>query len=377
MNTKFLIFAAAFLLVAPFAARAQAAAPGEALETFEARVVEIVEERSFVRENGGEAVQQDLRLEITSAGPLRGSTVEHRGVSDLDVVGAQSYAVGDRVVVQKTSGPEGEDSFVVVDSVRRFPLYLLALLFTAASIAVGGWKGLRALLALAVSFVVIIKMMLPAILSGRDPLAVGLVGSITVIAVIMYLTEGWRRKSHVAVVSVALSLAVTLVLSVAFSAVARLSGMMQEETMFLIDAARSLVDFRGLLLAGFMVGTVGVLDDIVVSQVEAVEQLRAADPRMPLSRLFSSAYKIGSSHFGAVVNTLFLTYAGASLPLLLLFSVHQEPFVTFSAVLNNELVATEVVRTLVGSLGVAAAMPVSTVLACLFLNETKPEQASS
>jgi len=369
----FLVASALALLSCPRLVAGQEAAVGST-ETLEARVIEVLDERVLERENGTEAVQQDLLLEIVS-GEESGRKVEYRGISDLDVVSAQEYQVGDCVVVQKEIGPEGEENFVITDFVRRRSLYLLGAVFVAAIAAVGGRKGLRSLLALAVSFVVIVKAMLPAILSGLDPLAVGLAGSLTVMALIIYLTEGWNRKSHVAIASVSVSLSVTLILSVVFTAATRLSGMAQEETMFLIDAARSVINFRGLLLAGILIGTTGVLDDIIVSQVEAVEQIKSANPRLSGRQVFSAAYKVGKVHFGAVINTLFLTYAGASLPLLLLFSVHQEPFVSFGEVINNEVVATEIVRALIGSLGLAVAMPVATLLACRFLpaRSAKPD----
>jgi uncharacterized membrane protein len=122
-----------------------------------------------------------------------------------------------------------------------------------------------------------------------------------------------------------------------------------------------------LLLAGFLIGAVGVLDDVVVGQIEAVRQIKEANPFMSFWKLFRSAYKVGNTHLSAIVNTLFLVYAGASLPLLILFSLGENSSITFSGALNNELIATEIVRTLVGSIGVALSIPISTLLAAKWL----------
>lgn len=123
----------------------------------------------------------------------------------------------------------------------------------------------------------------------------------------------------------------------------------------------------GLFLAGTIVGTIGVLDDVVISQAAVVEELVDANPGLSRGELFRRAMRVGTDHTAAVVNTLFLAYAGASLPLLLLFSIQQPPFLTFRDVVNNELVASEIVRTLVGSIGLVLTVPITTALAVRFL----------
>jgi uncharacterized membrane protein len=166
--------------------------------------------------------------------------------------------------------------------------------------------------------------------------------------------------------SVFISLLITLGLSVLFTFLTRLSGL-NEEAGFLLDMSATKINFQGLLLAGFLIGAVGVLDDVVIGQIEAVGQLKKANPFMSSWDLFKSGYKIGNTHLGAIINTLFLTYAGASLPLLLIFSLQDGSVVNFSQAINNELIATEIVRTLVGSIGVALSMPIATALGAKFL----------
>jgi len=150
--------------------------------------------------------------------------------------------------------------------------------------------------------------------------------------------------------------------------------MANEETMFLLGLGEETINFQGLLLAGIIIGTLGVLDDMVISQVAAVEQIKLANPELSKKEVFKKSYKIGVSHISSMTNTLFLAYAGAALPLLLLFSVKQEPFLTFNQVINNEMIATEIVRTLAGSIGLVLAVPVATVLAVHFLR-AKPQKS--
>jgi uncharacterized membrane protein len=162
-------------------------------------------------------------------------------------------------------------------------------------------------------------------------------------------------------------LSITLLLSLLFTALTKLSGLAQEETMFLIGAGNIEINFQGLLLAGFIIGAIGVLDDIIVGQIEAVEQIKQANPALSVKKTFSLAYKIGNTHIGAIVNTLFLAYAGAALPLLLLFVLNQNSGLRFDQLINTEIISTEIVRTLVGSIGVIISMPIATWLAAVKL----------
>jgi len=246
-------------------------------------------------------------------------------------------------------------------------LYILTIVFAVIVVVAGRSKGVKALISLVLSFFVIIKLILPQILAGSNPLVVGVIGAFLILAIMIYLTGGFNQKSHLAIVSVLLSLVATMVLSVIFTNLTRLTGMAQEEAAFLIGIGKQAIDFKGLLLAGILIGTVGVLDDVIVGQIEAVEQIKEANPDLSKVEVFRRAYKIGNTHLGAIINTLFLTYAGASLPLLLLFVVHQQPFLSVSSVINNEIIATEIVRSLVGSVGVALSLPVSTYLASNYL----------
>lgn len=339
-------------------------APATAQEQiFEARVTAIIDEQVRTREDGAEVRQQDLKLQALT-GPLTGHEVVYHGISPIEVLSGSTYRVGDRVMVTHAVGADGQDVFYVNDFVRRRQLYLLAGLFALATIAVGRLKGVKALVSLAATFVIIVWFIVPQILNGANPLLIGVVGSAGILALVIYLTEGWNRRSHVAMVSILVTLLITAVLAMSFTALTRLTGMTQEEASYLVSTQiGARIDFAGLLIAAMLIGTLGVLDDVIVSQIEAVTQLRVANKHLSRSRLFALAFKVGKTHLGAVVNTLFLAYTGASLPLLLIFSLNQGSSVTWSQAINSEIVATEIVRVMVGGIGLALAVPIATFFA--------------
>ncbi|MFA7654055.1 MAG: YibE/F family protein [Candidatus Magasanikbacteria bacterium] len=333
---------------------------------FKAKVIKIIEEKTIERQDGSKSLQQNLLLRGLEK-EWKNKEFEHRGVSDLDVASANMYKVGDKVMVSEVKNLDGNTDYYITDLVRSGYLFWLAFLFSVIIIIIGKKKGVKSLISLIVSFFIIIKFIIPKIMSGSSPLLVGIFGALIILAIIIYLTEGWSKKSHIAVVSVLFSLVATFILSWIFTNLTRLTGLAQEEATFLLGANNGSMDFRGLLLTGILIGAVGVLDDVIVGQVESVKQLRQANPNLTNGQIFKLAYEVGNTHLGAIVNTLFLTYAGASLPLLLLFYMNSTGTISFTQVINNEMIATEIVRTLVGSIGVALSMPISTFLATIWM----------
>lgn len=335
--------------------------------SFRAEVLKVLEERTVDREDGSQAIQQNLLL-LGLEGDYRGEEIVSNGIGDFDLVSVSNYKEGDKVYVDRLDNSEGEDSFFVTDYVRTRQLGWLLVIFLIAIIIVGGIKGLRSLISLILSFAVILFVIIPLILRGFDPVLVAALGVFLVLMAIIYITEGLNKKSHLAVISVFLSLFVTLLLAWIFVLWSRLSGFASEEATLLIGTVAGSINFQGLLLAGILIGSLGVLDDIVVGQIEAVAQIKEINPDLPTSKTFFSAYKIGNTHLGAIVNTLFLTYAGVSLPLLVMFHLGSSQGLDFWQIINNDAIATEIVRTLVGAIGLIISMPLATYLASRFLN---------
>lgn len=339
-------------------------------KTAEAQVLKVLDQKETLRENGSKSVQQNLELGILT-GPFKGQTEIYTGISGIDVVSSNVYKVNDKVLVSYNRDETGQYAFYVTDYVRTNSLFWLTLFFVAIVLLIGGKKGILALMSLILSFFMIIKILVPLVFAGYDPLVVGIGISFLILFALIYLTEGWNKKSHISVLSIAISLAVTACLALAFGYWSRLSGSSNEEVVFLIDAIKVPINFHNLLLAAIIIGTLGVLDDVVVGQVEAVEQIREANSSLKDANVFKMAMNIGRAHLGAIINTLFLAYVSAALPLVLLFSVHQEPFLTVSQIINNEDIATEIVRTLVGVISLCLSAPIATFLAVKYLKIKK------
>ncbi|HEX5565636.1 MAG TPA: YibE/F family protein [Streptomyces sp.] len=270
-------------------------------------------------------------------------------------------STGQEVVVAYAPKAPRELQYSVVDVKRTVPLVLLAAVFALAVVVVGRLRGLLALVGLAVSFGVLTLFILPAVLQGSHPLAVAVVGGSAIMLATLYLCHGVNARTSVAVLGTLVSLLLIGVLGSVFIGWAELTGNTDDQT-GLVHTLYPDIEVRGLLLAGVLIGSLGVLDDVTVTQTSAVWELRQADPGAGWRTLYRAAMRIGRDHIASVVNTLVLAYAGAALPLLLLFSIAQSGMGT---VASSELVAEEIVRTLVGSIGLVAAVPVTTALAAL------------
>ena len=279
------------------------------------------------------------------------------------------FAVGDQVVLAFSGGdPTTGESYQIVDFQRDTPLIVLAALFAVAVLVLGRWQGLAALVALGLSFVVLILFVLPAIIAGEDPLMVAIAGAGVIMFVVLYLTHGLSARTSTAVLGTLVSLALIGVLGALFSATANLTGL-DEDTGLLISMLGRGIDARGLLLAGVVIGALGVLDDVTITQTSAVWELRRANPSLGWRQLYGAGLRIGRDHVASAVNTLVMAYAGAALPVLLYSSVAG---VGLGSILSSQAIAQEIVRTLVGSIGLVACVPVTTAVAALVALQQQP-----
>ncbi len=274
--------------------------------------------------------------------------------------GTPTFAVHDAVVLAYSgSAPDRAASYQIVDFQRGRWLLVLAGLFTVAVLLLGRRQGLMSLAALALSFTVLAGFVFPAILAGRDPLAVAVVGSGVIMFTVLYLTHGPSAQTSTAVLGTLVSLSLIGGLSALFAWLTHATGL-GEDTSMLIGALGTDIDARGLLLAGIVIGALGVLDDVTVTQASAVWELRRASPGLSWRDLYAAGLRIGRDHVSSAVNTLVLAYAGAALPVLLLYSLSGH---AFTDIVTSQAVAQEILRTLVGSVGLVAAVPVTTAIA--------------
>ncbi|MFJ6571365.1 YibE/F family protein [Streptomyces sp. NPDC091292] len=279
---------------------------------------------------------------------------------------------GQKVIVAYAPDAPRELQYAVTDVDRKIPMALLAGIFAVAVVVVGRLRGLMALVALAASFLVLTFFILPAILQGSNPLVVAVVGASAIMLIALYLCHGLTARTSVAVLGTLVSLLLIGLLGSLFIGWAALSGNTDDNT-GLIHGLYPSIDMSGLLLAGVIIGSLGVLDDVTVTQTSAVWELHQADPTMGRRALYRAGIRIGRDHIASVVNTLVLAYAGAALPLLLLFSIAQS---SVGTVATSELVAEEIVRTLVGSIGLVASVPVTTALAALVVAADRPGEGA-
>ncbi|MFG3282748.1 YibE/F family protein [Streptomyces sp. NPDC048111] len=275
---------------------------------------------------------------------------------------------GQGVIVSYAPDAPRDLQYSVSDVNRRFPMALLAGIFALAVVVVGRLRGVMALVALVISFAVLTLFILPAVLQGSNPLLVAVVGASAIMLIALYLCHGLSARTSVAVLGTLVSLMLIGLLGSLFIGWASLTGNTDDNT-GLIHGLYPNIDMSGLLLAGVIIGSLGVLDDVTVTQTSAVWELHEANPTMGPRGLYRAGIRIGRDHIASVVNTLVLAYAGAALPLLLLFSIAQS---SVGTVANSELVAEEIVRTLVGSIGLVASVPLTTALAALVVSADRP-----
>ncbi|TDD49540.1 YibE/F family protein [Nonomuraea terrae] len=270
--------------------------------------------------------------------------------------GAQHFAAGDDVILLR----DADGAYQISDHDRAVPLWMFGAAFALAVIAFGRWRGVTALVGLAVTFVLLLTFVIPGILEGRPPMLVAIVGAAAIMLAVLYLTHGFSPTTSVAVLGTLSSLTLTGLLSYGALGFARLNGVTDDSALAL-DMSLP-IDTQGLLLASIIIGALGVLDDVTVTQAVTVAELAHANPSYGFARLYRAAARIGRAHIASVINTIILAYAGASLPLLLLFSIGEQPL---GEVMATPVIAQEIVRSVVGTLGLIAAVPITTALAAL------------
>ncbi|NLF00398.1 MAG: YibE/F family protein [Anaerolineales bacterium] len=328
-------------------------------ETMRARVIEVIEEGAVELGEGVSQPYQRLLLRVESGSLAGEEVVVEEGTINV-ISQDRLFSVGDRVFLERTAGPQG-DRLYISDFNRTSSLVWIIVLFVVLVVLVGRGKGLRAMAGTVFSLVIIFGFILPQIIAGRDPVLVSIAGAVVLLSVSTYLVYGWNQKAHAAVAGMMLSLALTGALAWLFARWARLTGL-SEEGGFLIYELGGDISLRGIVLGGIIIGSLGVLDDICVGQASAIFELANANRGMSWRQLLRSGLNIGRDHIAAMVNTLLLAYVGASMPLMLAFMIYQDSFLRR---INREPIAEEIIRTMVGSIGLVLAVPITALIASL------------
>lgn len=323
------------------------------VEVVRATVLTIVsEDTREIMGTDATALVQEVRVRIDT-GEMKGKTATFE--NDVTEVG-----VGDKIYIQRLVAIDGSEYYTFKDFYRIPILIYLALSFIALLWVIAGGKGLKALLSLVGSILVIIYVLVPLLLAGYDPVlsAVGIAG--VMLAIAIFVTHGIGAQARIAFLGTFAAIIVTGALAVMWVTLARLTGFASDAAIYLNFSTQGSLDFSGLLLGSILIGVIGVLDDVAITQASVVVELARANSSLSRYELYRRALRVGRDHIGSLVNTLALAYVGVSLPLLLLFARTESSFID---IINQEVVASEIVRTLVGSLGLMLAVPATTALA--------------
>ncbi|MES2436754.1 MAG: YibE/F family protein [Patescibacteria group bacterium] len=278
---------------------------------------------------------------------------------------------GDAFFMNYLKKADGTELYSVRDIERRPTIYFLIALFVAVIISFGGRQGIRSLISLAGSLLIILYVLLPALLKGYNPVLMSTLIATCILFLAIYFTHGFNKESTAAFLGTVIAIVVTGILASLAVSAASLSGFASDESVFLNLTTRGTLNMQGLLLGAIIIGVLGVLDDIAITQATVVRELYGTAPHLKRLEIYKIAIRVGKEHVGALVNTLALAYTGASLPLLLLFSSGST---SVSMILNYEIFATEVIRTIIGSIGLILTVPIVTGLAVVLLEKTRGQK---
>jgi len=332
-----------------------------------AKVVEILEEGEREVSPGIKHSYQKLKLQLLDyQSESQFIQLEYGG--SFNLVPSQKVKKNETVVLSQEKTLQGEIKYFLVDKYRLGNIAFLFFLFFLAVVLVGGLQGITSMAGMLLSLLVILKFIVPRILAGANPLLISILASIFILVTTLYLAHGINQKTHLAVLSTSLCLILTGILAALFVQMALLTGLGSEEAYSLTLGQTGTINFKGLLLGGIIIGALGSLDDVTTGQTASIFELHQVNPKISFEELFKRGLNIGKEHVAAMVNTLVLAYAGASLALFLLFylGAQNKPF---WMIFNSEVIAEEIIRAIAGSLGLVLAVPITTFLTVSFLKK--------
>lgn len=293
-------------------------------------------------------------------------------VINPDVASSHGVKPGDQIRylnlsnVQGATGSQGSPAFIFVDFVRTLPIILLAVLYAVVVIAVARWRGLRALIGLVGAYFVLANFLLPGLVEGKPPLLLALVGSTVIMIGVLYFAHGFSARTSTALLGTIFGLAITALLAAWATDAANLAGVGSHDAATLVNTSSN-ISISGVILCGLIISGLGVLNDVTITQSSAVWELYELAPASSARKLFTSAMRIGRDHIASTVYTIAFAYAGAALPILIIVMLYDRPLMD---TLTSAELSEEVIRTLVGSIGLVLAIPVTTLIAVLVVKAT-------
>jgi len=365
---KKILFLFGFLLMPSFLFAQSDEQINSTVQIIEAEVIEVVEQVPVDVEfqNGRDYTVQTIRA-VLREGNFTGDEI----IVEQDYLGLSK---GDNFLVEEYLEEGQNPEYRLVDFDRRNGLTWLVLAFVVLILVFAKWQGLRSLVSLGTSILVIVYVLVPLLLKGAPPILTSVIIATVLLALAIFLTHGFNKRSLIAFSGTVATVVVTGIIASWAVSGTHLSGFGSHEATYLDFNSGVALDFVGLLLASIIIGVLGVLDDISITQVAVVRELYSANPNLNRKDVFTRALRVGKEHVSALVNTLVLAYVGVGLPLILYVSTLGVSDV--GLVLNSEVFATEIVRTIIGSIGLILSVPLTTFLAAVFLEDSKGKPLS-
>lgn len=366
MKKILLSIAFLFLFVTPTFAQIPPSQPK--LEFFKASVVEIVDQGQK-EIDGVKNYFQTLRVKIDDGSEKGKFTVIQNG-NQTQITKDQLVSKNQEIVVEKTSLANGRFTYSIYDFYRLNSLFIFVILFFVAVVLIAGLRGLGSILGMIISLLVILGYIIPNLLKGSDPLTVTLIGATTIIIVTTYLAHGISKKTSIALISTLISLFLTALFAILAIKFASITGLGNEDSFALQIGPTSIIDIKGLFLSGIIIGSLGALNDITTTQSATILELKKADPKLKFGFLFQKGLNIGKEHIASLVNTLVLAYIGSAFAVFI-FLVLNPIHLPYWVILNNEIVADEVIKIIAGSIGLLLSVPIVTALASYIFGKSK------
>jgi uncharacterized membrane protein len=298
-------------------------------------------------------------LDGASAGQTIQVDYDSQNINDL------ALNVGDMVILEKAANSSGQTTYSIEDKYRLDSISFIAAAFIIVVVLIAGWKGLTSFIGLGLSLLVIFSYIVPQILAGADPLTVCLIGSIIILLLTTYIAHGFSKQTTIALCSTLLALLVTFLLSLLVVQISRITGYADENDIAIHFGTQHLINVKGLLLGGIIIGTLGALNDITTTQAAAIFEFAKTDKQLTVKHLFKKGLTVGREHIASLINTLVLAYAGSSLTIFI-FLFYNASYYPLWVILNSETLSEEIIRTIVGTTGLLCVVPIVTFLSSYF-----------
>ncbi|NMB56381.1 YibE/F family protein [Candidatus Beckwithbacteria bacterium] len=330
-------------------------------KNFDAEIIDVISQKN-IQSPYGDNIEQVLKIQVNS-GELKGQIIDF--TQTLPAYSPLLVNKNDQVILNYDTQNK---IFNIADFQRKDPLLFLFVIFLILVFIIAKKKGIMSLLGLVFSFFIIFYFLLPMINRGYNAILISIISAFFIAPATFYLAHGFNRKTSIALIGTFISLIITSILASIFIAATKLTGFASEEAGFLLVQKGNMLNIKSLILTGIIIGVLGILDDITIAQTGIVIQLKNTAKNISSKELYQKSLSIGQDHIASMVNTLILVYAGASLPLLLLFINNPS---NLNMIINYEIIAEEIVRTLVASIGLILAVPITTFLSCFFVKKSQ------